>query len=210
MAFGRWRLADKKVISRDDVSRIISSARDQGRAEDYLLFAVPANTGIRISEVVHLRVEDVLSSSAIQVTRRKRRKLSPEVLPVNRELHRLLADRAKKMKKGWLWPGDSSPCIIHRVAHGKATGDEKICPGGHIAKRTAQRAWMCYLKELKLWKPGRGIHTLRHYAITEFYSRHRDLRAAQVFAGHSSSTMTEVYAHAVDLAEQVAKVKPVL
>lgn len=38
-------------------------------------------------------------------------------------------------------------------------------------------------------------HTLRHTALTDTYRRSKDLRATQVQAGHSSSTMTERYTY---------------
>jgi integrase/recombinase XerC len=36
-------------------------------------------------------------------------------------------------------------------------------------------------------------HQLRHLAITEIYDRTGDLKAAQEFAGHASSTTTQIY-----------------
>jgi integrase len=56
---------------------------------------------------------------------------------------------------------------------------------------------------------GRGIHSLRHTAITNIYALTKDLRKAQVFAGHSSSAITERYAHIVDMAETLSAM-PVL
>ena len=87
---------------------------------------------------------------------------------------------------------------------------DQLCGGGHISKREVQRRWTAYLDELALYQKGRGIHSLRHYAVTEFYRVHRDIRAAQVFAGHSSSVITETYAHVVDMEEKVNAIKPML
>jgi integrase len=57
---------------------------------------------------------------------------------------------------------------------------------------------------------GRGIHQTRHYFATEMYAATKDLRATQVALAHSSSTMTEKYAHVVDQREKVNLVKPLL
>ena len=67
-----------------------------------------------------------------------------------------------------------------------------------------------YLKSNVCAHCGRGIHQCRHYFATEMYSATRDIRATQVALAHSSVSMTERYAHVVDLKEKINLVKPTL
>jgi integrase len=105
-----------------------------------------------------------------------------------------------------MFPGESGPCVIHR-----ASGQEdQICDGGHVSRREMQRRWSAYRGVAGLDAKGRGVHSLRHYGITEFYRENKDLRAAQMFAGHSSSAVTEKYAHVLEMEAMMKKVKPTL
>ena len=87
---------------------------------------------------------------------------------------------------------------------------EQVCPGGHVSLRAIQRRWELTVAEAGLRVPGRGIHSLRHYAVSQFYAKHRDLRAAQIFAGHSSSQITERYASVLDMKDKINAMEAVL
>jgi integrase len=203
-----WKLRADKLLLREQVTTLITFIKKHSE-RDYVLFAVAANTGLRISEVLHLRRDDLKGAQLI-VTRRKKRVLSPESLPLAPALAELLAAWVKKGRGEWAFPGDSHGCVRLRRQSGAVVGRESLCAGGHLSKRHAQRIWESYIEKKRMASPGRGVHALRHYAITEFYRLHKDLRAAQVYAGHSSSTITERYAHVLDLAEQIQKVQPIL
>lgn len=205
-----WELGEAKIISREQAGAVLAAAKRENRT-DYLLLAVAANVAIRVSEIVHLRVDNVSSErSVLLVVRRKKNKLKPEPIPVSKELHALLSARARDIGKGWLWPGASTACYRDRVEKGKVVAREKLCSGGHLSTREAQRRWDHYAEKAGIAREGRGIHSLRHYGITEFHRTNKDIRATQVFAGHSSILTTTVYAHVVDLDERVGKVKPTL
>jgi integrase len=205
MAFNtsNWHIEQEKILSRKDASSVLAIAK-KTRFEDYVLLAVSANTGLRICEVLHLTGANI-KKNALVITRRKKKRLLPETVPITPDLCKLLESMKAKLNapEGWLWPGGCTPCK-------RGPGDGLLCEGGHISKREVQRRWAFYLDELGLFQKGRGIHSLRHYAVTEFYRVHRDIRAAQVFAGHSSSVITETYAHVVDMEEKVNAIKPVL
>lgn len=79
-----------------------------------------------------------------------------------------------------------------------------------MAKRVIQHRWTMLLNSLDLQMKGRGIHSLRHTAITAFYAKHRDLRAAQTFAGHASSATTERYSRVLDMREKVHAMPTIL
>lgn len=203
-----WKLSNEKLYLRQQVSKVLDLVKREDFA-DYVFFASAANTALRISEILHLKAEDV-GPGQIMVVRRKKKDLKAEPLQVGPEFERLIRKLASKIGDGWLWTGRSKGCRRPRQKDGRVYATEEICQGGHLCKREIQRRWSDYVARSGLTQPGRGAHGLRHYAITEFYKVHRDLRAAQEFAGHSSSTITETYAHVVDMAEKVRAVKAVL
>lgn len=191
-----WHLAPEKVLTREEVQQILAAAKRRD-LRDYVFFTLAANTGLRLCEVIHIRGEN-LDRGQFTITRRKKRVLRPELIDVPDGLYEL----AKKWTNGspdYLFPGRQAPCFINHLK-----GEpEKVCDGGHASKRNLQRRWGMCCEDAGVKMRGRGIHTLRHYAISEFYDQHRDLRAAQLFAGHSSPMITRVYAHVRDMKEKV-------
>lgn len=212
MTVGTWNLSKAKILEREEVARILSFSKDIVR--DYVFLVVAANTALRVSEICHLKAATSGPNEEIIAQRRKKAKLTDEPIPITPEvaklLHRWITFEAHLKSTDWLFPGDSQPHAITRRRKKAATVTIHNCPGGHLSIREIQRRWDSYLEKAGLAKAGRGIHTLRHYAITQFYLQHRDLRAAQVFGGHSSMATTESYAHVLDLREKVDKVKPTL
>lgn len=196
-----WRIPRAKILSREEVARILKAAKETD-LRDYVFLAIAANVGLRLCEIVHIRRDDV-DADSIVVTRRKKKVLAPEAAAIQESLSKVTRNFIDASKNGspWLFPGHSTPCL---------RGREKLCDGGHVSRREIQRRWESYLKVCKLSARGRGIHSLRHYAVTTFYATHKDLRAAQMFAGHTSPLITQVYAHVVDMKEKVQKVKVTL
>jgi integrase/recombinase XerC len=197
MGFGpsSWKLSSEKLLTREEVKRVLRCAECNDDS-DYHFFALKANTGLRVGELVALRWRDFHPNSyELIVTRLKKRKPSPEPMAISIAVTKLLTERSRSYD--WR-PTQKSSFIFPGLDH------------GHISIREMQRHWKDYLVSLKLYRPGRGIHILRHYAGTEFYSKTRDLRATQLFLGHSSSAITETYAHVVDMRERIEKVEPTL
>ena len=198
-----WRLTPEKILTRADVQRILALAKERSN-RDYVFLCIAANVGLRLCEIVHLRRDDVVEGR-LRITRRKKKKLRPEVIDVSPSLFMLLQKWAA-IHPGWLFPGKQAPCLIRHLS-----GDvEQVCHGRHASKRNLQHHWGKYVTAAGLSMRGRGIHTLRHYAISEFYDQHKDLRAAQLFAGHSSPAITTVYAHVRDMAEKIQAVEVTL
>jgi integrase len=198
-----WRLTPEKVLTRSEVQQILAAAK-QRSLRDYLFFCVAANTGLRLCEVIHLRREDVVQGQ-LRITRRKKKKLRPEVIDIREDLYAMLVKWAA-YKPGWLFPGAQKACQIKHL-NGET---ETVCSGWHVSRRNMQHRWSVHVRAVGLSMHGRGIHTLRHYAISEFYDKHRDLRAAQLYAGHSSPAITTTYAHVREMAAKVKAVEVTL
>jgi integrase len=205
-----WTPPRDKTLTRDQVKRVLAAAKGSqaaiGGLFDYTFFAVCANTGLRVSEVAHLRRDGLLLSNAdckeaqISVIRLKKKEVHLERVDIASALEKILRDFLDIWKESeFVFPGGTRGCSLSR---------KLSCPGNHISVREMQRRWDYYLRKVRLKVEGRGIHMLRHYAVTEFYEKHRDLRAAQLFAGHSSSTITERYAHVVEMREKIRAVEP--
>ena len=214
---GEWTLADAKLVLPEEFQKILELAKAKAEADPawvkvYKWIAIAVSTGWRLSEVGHIEKDDVLSKRVI-VTRRKKRTLHPAPLEVMPAIHALIHEQASKVEGGYIFPGNAKPCLIYRSRTDKVTKErkqwvEQVCVGGHTSLRTIQRAWRILVTELHMYMHGRGIHTARHTAITEMYRLTKDLRKCQVFAGHSSSKTTEIYAHICDLEDDLAKMKP--
>ena len=157
----------------------------------------------------HIEKDDVLPNR-LMVTRRKKKQLSPAPIDVMPEIHALIKARADAVESGYIFPGNAEPCIIRRQSKKIGTWIEQVCVGGHASLRSIQQRWRLLLEDLGLYQRGRGIHSLRHTAITNVYALTKDIRRAQVFAGHSSSKITERYAHIVDMRETLAKMPTML
>jgi integrase len=155
---------------------------------------------------MHLRTEDLINGK-MRVIRRKKRVLQYSSVEISGPIWNLLQEWAQQFD-GYLFPGGAKPCVIKR-RNGNVDSVPN-CSGGHLHIRTGQMAWRMMISRAGLYMKGRGIHQTRHYFATEMYAATKDLRATQVALAHSSSTMTEKYAHVVDQREKVNLVAPVL
>jgi site-specific recombinase XerD len=131
------------------------------------------SSGLRVSEIVNLRVSDIDSQRMlIRVVDSKNKKDRYTVLnPYT--LKELRTYWLKYRPKEYLFPGkkgDSSPaCSLIAV-----------------------KAWRIAKKRSGI-KKGRGIHTLRHCFATHLLEAGVDLRTIQVMMGHSSISTTAIY-----------------
>lgn len=201
-----WNLATELVPNRAEMTKVLEMTKERS-ARNYVIFALCSHTGLRISEAMHIKTTDLVNGK-MRVTRRKKRVLQPSSVEISGSIWNLLTEWAQQFD-GYIFPGGSEPCtIVHR---GKKAGQvTRVCSGGHLHLRTAQTAWRHAIEQAGLYMPRRGIHQTRHYFATEMYAATKDLRATQVALAHSSSTMTEKYAHVVDQREKVNLVVPVL
>jgi site-specific recombinase XerD len=161
-----------RVLSRDDVGRLIEAAPGPGLKYKAAL-SVAYGAGLRASEVVALKVSDIDSQRMlIRVEQGKGRKdrhamLSPQLLKVLRAWWR------QCRSQGWLFPGrDPFLPITTRQLN-------RAC---HMAAGVAGlAAWI-------------SPHTLRHSFATHLLEDHYDVRVIQVLLGHAKLDTTARYA----------------
>jgi site-specific recombinase XerD len=155
-------------------------------------------TGLRLSEALHLRVEDVDSQRmTIRVRQGKGRRdryvdLSPALLTTLRTYWEVWRP------KTWLFAGQSPDRPLHPTAIQKAVALARLRAG--------------------LTKPIRP-HTMRHCFATHLLEAGTDLRTIQVLLGHASLNTSAIYLHvaaratqsrsgAVDLLQQTEECDP--
>lgn len=157
-----------EVYSREELERLFRCA-EGGRSRILLVTAYAA--GLRVGELVRLRVSDVDSSRhVLRVQEGKGMKDRYTLLP-DRLLEELRAYYKTYRPEHWLFPN----------RHGE-----------HLNETVPQRAYDRAKAKAGLTKNG-GIHTLRHCFATHLLEAGVDLRTIQVLMGHTSLHTTERY-----------------
>ena len=174
------------VLSRDEVARLLAAT---GNLKHQTALSVAYGAGLRVSEVVALKVGDVDSQRMIlRIEQGKGSKdryamLSPILLERLRAWWKFARAQGKMLDGGWLFPGldpiDSlSARQLNRAIHAAAAAAQ-------IDKRVT-------------------MHTLRHSFATHLLEQKVDIRVIQVLLGHKKLNTTALYAQvATDLLREV-------
>ena len=172
-----------KFLNRDQVDKLVaapdaaksSGIRDQAMLE--LLYA----TGIRVSELIHLRTSNVdLAQGLIRVTGKGNKQ---RIVPVHPEAirsiqHYLEGSRAALLK------GKSSPHLFVTARGGPMTRQAFWAS----IKNNGKKAGIFH---------NLSPHVLRHTFATHLLEGGADLRSVQTMLGHSDLSTTEIYTHVV-------------
>jgi site-specific recombinase XerD len=157
------------VLSPEEVALLLHCAPS---LKHKAALSVAYGCGLRVSEIVHLKVGDIDSARMlIRVEQGKGRKdryvmLSPDLL----ELLRVWWRAARP--QGWLFPGRD--------------------PGQPITTRQLDRACKAAAVTAALDKPV-SMHTLRHSFATHLLERRTDVRVIQALLGHKKLDTTARY-----------------
>lgn len=112
-----------KIPNKDEVNGTLQASRAGHPGQYPIIFQAASQTGLRVCEVAHLRCEDLLPGNHLKVTRRKKRILKQTIIDVFPSLWRALSEWCHG-RKGWMFPGSASPCIIVR----RPKFEETACP----------------------------------------------------------------------------------
>jgi site-specific recombinase XerD len=162
------------ILSQEEIARLIDAARTPYHRT---LLMTLYGTGVRRSELTHLKVSDIDSQRmVIHVRGGKGRKdrdvmLSPKLLEELREHWRRFKPST------WLFPGN-------RRHTGDTPIDTKVV--WYVCQQAAQRAGI-----QKTVHP----HTLRHCFATHLLEAGADLRTIQMLLGHRDLEETTIYLH---------------
>jgi integrase/recombinase XerD len=174
------------VLSRQEVARLIEAA---GNLKHQTALSVAYGTGLRVSEIVALKVGDIDSQRmTLRVEQGKGHKdryamLSPVLLERLRVWWRVARAQGKMPDGGWLFPG--------------------LDPIDHLSTRQLNRAVHAAADAAKLDKRV-TMHTLRHSFATHLLEAKVDIRVIQVLLGHKKLETTALYAQvATDILREV-------
>ena len=174
------------VLSRQEVTRLLDAASNpKYRAA----LAVAYGAGLRVSEVVALKVSDIDSTRMIlRVEQGKGHKdryamLSPLLLEHLRRWWRFAHTQGLMLEGGWLFPGQN--------------------PVNHLTARHLNRVCKFAAADAGIDKRI-SMHTLRHSFATHLLEAKVDIRVIQVLLGHKKLETTALYAQvATDLLREV-------
>jgi integrase/recombinase XerD len=168
-------------VSRAEIARLLaapdprSAAGRRDRAMLELLYA----TGLRVSELVSLQLNDLDLEARVVVARGKGRK--ERLVPVG-------APAAEAVRA---YLGSARD----RLLRGRRTRDLFVTPRGARMTRHG------FAKLLDRWARSAGIrrkispHKLRHSFATHLLEGGADLRAVQAMLGHADVSTTQIYTH---------------
>lgn len=149
---------------------------------DHIIISLLYSSGIRITELVNIKVIDISSNrNAVKVTGKGNKQ---RYVPIYNELMQKLGDYIKIRHESLVKGSDNGYLILNNR-------------GGKI---TREYCWML----IKRYCEKAGItkkvspHTLRHSFATHLLTEGADLITIQMFLGHSSVSTTEIYTHVTD------------
>ncbi len=164
-----------KYLSEDEVKRLLEAAREDPR--DYAIISLLVYSGLRVSELCNLRLEDVdFEERVIYVRSGKGDKDRIVVVsqPVIDAIENYLYTREDDME--YLFSSRKSERISRVQVF-------------RIVKKYAEMAGI---------KKDVTPHVLRHTLATTLLRRGVDIRFIQQFLGHSSVATTQIYTHVDD------------
>ena len=186
----QWIISPEKFLSEEGVRRLRRTLRDtsalarskgsQAPVRDQLIIELGLGTGLRVSELAHLKLEDLyLKKGQNSLLVRNGKGGKARVVQFGARLKQLVKQylEYRKSDSPWLFPSQRRRRMT--------------CSGLQLTfKRWARKAGL----------PHRySIHSLRHtYAVRLYKASGYNLRLVQKQLGHSSVSTTQVYADVMD------------
>lgn len=175
---------DKKlpvVLSKEEVCRILSSVPN---VKHRAVLMLTYSAGLRVSEVVKLRLEDIDAQRKLIHVKGARGRKDGYTLLSGAAFKILNIYVESYQPKAWLFPSNDA--------------------NSHITTRTAQRIFEQACGNAGIKKEV-TVHSLRHSFATHLLESGIDLRYIQELLGHKSSKTTEMYTHVSN--RELSKIK---
>lgn len=176
------------VLSCEEVRRILANLR-------MLRYRVCLSTiyscGLRLSEGINLRVEDIDSARGVIAVRNSKGNKDREV-PLPEKTLELLKEH---------WKSHRNKALLFPSA---AKGDANISTAQDpFSKSSVQSAFRSAVKSARINKKA-TVHSLRHSWATHLLEAGVNLRLIQVWLGHKSPSTTSIYTHLTEKAKTMA------
>ncbi|MAG28601.1 hypothetical protein CL632_00425 [bacterium] len=156
------------VLSRDELGLLFTQTQN---IKHQMLMELAYAAGLRISEVVRVRVRDV-DIAELTLTVRKGKGNKDRLTVLSRNL-------VPKLKS----------LMADKEAHDYIFVSER---GGHVTETTAQKVLYACLKKSGITKPA-SFHSLRHSFATHLLENGTDVRYVQELLGHQNIRTTQLY-----------------
>ena len=150
-------------------------------ARDRAILETLYSTGIRVSELVALDMDDIDFLGEVVHVRGKGKKerIAPIGSAALQAIQHYMEFRSKRQQAG----SHFDPKVLFVNKH-----------GGRLSTRSVRRKMDKYLKIAGL-DPAISPHTLRHSFATHMLNSGADLRSVQELLGHQSLSTTQIYTH---------------
>ncbi|TDF99731.1 tyrosine recombinase XerS [Paenibacillus piri] len=164
-------------------------AYEKNKVRDVCLVSLILNSGLRVSEVVNLNVDDIDLKKRLTHVYRKGKNDDTFKTPVYFRQDAIEALKSYlELRQSQYKAPRKEKALFLAVANGKKEGER-------MTKRAIQEMVVKYAK--RFGKPYLSVHKLRHSFATDYYMRN-DLYKTQEQLGHASPETTQIYAHLTD------------
>ena len=165
-------------MTEDEVYRLIESAfaktpKDLAGSRDRAILEVFYSSGLRISELAGLNLEDIDFISGILKIRGKGKK--ERIVPI----------------------GETALATVRKYLVKRKEETGALFLNNHSRRLTTRGIRFLVVKYLKAsgTKPGVCAHTFRHSFATHLLNHGADLRTVQELLGHANLSSTQIYTH---------------
>jgi tyrosine recombinase XerC len=165
-------------MTEEEVGRLIESAFAKNQTDilglrDRAIMEVFYSSGLRISELVGLNLDDVDFISGILKIRGKGKK--ERIVPI----------------------GETALATVSKYLEKRKKKSEALFLNNHDRRISTRGVRFLVVKYLKSsgTKPGVSAHTFRHSFATHLLNHGADLRTVQELLGHANLSSTQIYTH---------------
>ncbi len=173
---------------------------DKNKIRDACIICLVLHSGLRVSEVVNLNIDDIDLKKKLTYVYRKGAGDETFKTPVYFRSDAVDDLKEYVRQRDTLYHAPKrEKALFLAVANGKREGSR-------MSKRAIQEMVVKYAK--RFGKPYLSVHKLRHSFATDYYLRN-DIYKTQEQLGHASPETTQIYAHLTDrtMAEAIDKKK---
>jgi integrase/recombinase XerD len=179
-----WQVLPK-FLTADTVDRLVRApdVRTPRGVRDRALIELLYATGLRVSELVALRSQDLQLDAGYLTTTGKGRK--QRLVPIG--------DEAVTWVRRYV--ADARPLLLGRRTSPRLFVNARLGTG--LTRVGFWKILKGYARQIGL-APHISPHVLRHSFATHLLERGADLRAIQMMLGHSDLSTTQIYTHILD------------
>lgn len=162
-----------------------------GPARNYVIIEVLYGCGLRVSELVNLKLSNIYAEEEMLQVFGKGNK--ERWVPINPHALQLLEDYIRYERSQLkIQPGEEKYVFLN--LRGSATRSGANCLSSHLT-RVAVFQFIKEAAEKAGIRKSVSPHSLRHTFATELVQNGADLRAVQEMLGHENLSTTEIYTH---------------